>query len=216
MRKVRIFTSLKVLLLSGGVVLSCSGCGQSSNNLDMPSTSLNQESEDSIVDDSLDSYDTGQESLEDHSFDYFSSDLSSIEEFIQQERIEEAKSKIKDVFITGVDFIFYDEPIKGVYFDDLTAEGKEITMNSIDTIGDLGDEFVPNWREGLSEKYQVASEFVSDIYLGVLDKIKNYLGEENYNALGDIKDQVVGDLKDTTDNVKERVKSWYQEFKSSN
>ena len=216
MRKVRIFTSLKVLLLSGGVALSCSGCGQSSNNLDMPSTSLNQESEDSIVDDSLDSYDTGQESLEDHSFDCFSSDLSSIEEFIQQERIEEAKSKIKDVFITGVDFIFYDEPIDDVYFDDLTAEGKEITMNSIDTIGDLGDEFVPNWKEGLSEKYQVASDFVSDIYLSVLDKIKNYLGEENYHALGDIKDQVGDDFREGKDNVKERVKSWYQKFKSSN
>ena len=216
MRKVRIFTSLKVLLLSGGVVLSCSGCGQSSNNLDMPSASLNQESEDSRVDDSLDSYDTGQESLEDNSFDYFSSDLSSIEEFIQQERIEEAKSKIKDVFITGVDFIFYDEPIDDVYFDDLTAEGKEITMNSIDTIGDLGDEFVPNWREDLSEKYQVASDFVSDIYLSVLDKIKNYLGEENYHALGDIKDQVGDDFREGKDNVKERVKSWYQKFKSSN
>lgn len=216
MKKVRIFTSLKVLLLSGGIVLSCSGCGQSSNNLDMPSTSLNQESEDSRVDDSLDSYDTGQESLEDNSFDYFSSDLSSIEEFIQQERIEEAKSKIKDVFITGVDFIFYDEPIGDVYFDDLTAEGKEITMNSIDTIGDLGDEFVPNWREGLSEKYQVASDFVSDIYLSVLDKIKNYLGEENYHALGDIKDQVGDDFREGKDNVKERVKSWYQKFKSSN
>lgn len=216
MRKIRIFTSLKVLLLSGGVVLSCSGCGQSSNSLDIPSTSLEQESKDSRVDDSLDSYDTGQESLEDSSFDYFSSDLSSIEEFIQQERIEEAKSKIKDVFITGVDFIFYDEPIKGVYFDDLTAEGKEITMNSIDTIGDLGDEFVPNWREGLSKKYQVASDFVSDIYLSVLDKIKNYLGEENYHALGDIKDQVGDDFREGKDNVKERVKSWYQKFKSSN
>lgn len=216
MRKIRIFTSLKVLLLSGGVVLSCSGCGQSSNSLDIPSISLEQESEDSRVDDSLDSYDTGQESLEDNSFDYFSSDLSSIEEFIQQERIEEAKSKIKDVFITGVDFIFYDEPIKGVYFDDLTAEGKEITMNSIDTIGDLGDEFVPNWREGLSKKYQVASDFVSDIYLSVLDKIKNYLGEENYHALGDIKDQVGDDFREGKDNVKERVKSWYQKFKSSN
>ena len=216
MRKIRIFTSLKVLLLSGGVVLSCSGCGQSSNSLDIPSISLEQESEDSRVDDSLDSYDTGQESLEDNSFDYFSSDLSSIEEFIQQERIEEAKSKIKDVFITGVDFIFYDEPIDDVYFDDLTAEGKEITMNSIDTIGDLGDEFVPNWREGLSEKYQVASDFVSDIYLSVLDKIKNYLGEENYHALGDIKDQVGDDFREGKDNVKERVKSWYQKFKSSN
>lgn len=216
MRKIRIFTSLKVLLLSGGVVLSGSGCGQSSNSLDIPSTSLEQESEDSRVDDSLDSYDTGQESLEDNSFDYFASDLSSIEEFIQQERIEEAKSKIKDVFITGVDFIFYDEPIDDVYFDDLTAEGKEITMNSIDTIGDLGDEFVPNWREGLSEKYQVASDFVSDIYLSVLDKIKNYLGEENYHALGDIKDQVGDDFREGKDNVKERVKSWYQKFKSSN
>ena len=89
-------------------------------------------------------------------------------------------------------------------------------MNSIDTIGDLGDEFVPNWREGLSEKYQVASDFVSDIYLSVLDKIKNYLGEENYHALGDIKDQVGDDFREGKDNVKERVKSWYQKFKSSN
>ena len=89
-------------------------------------------------------------------------------------------------------------------------------MNSIDTIGDLGDEFVPNWREDLSEKYQVASDFVSDIYLSVLDKIKNYLGEENYHALGDIKDQVGDDFREGKDNVKERVKSWYQKFKSSN
>ena len=237
MKKVRVFTNLKVLLLSSSIVLSVSGCESQSSISDISaitsdtssldtdglldnfstsndSSSLNMD--DNVTSSSSGSDEIDSESREDNSFDYFSSDLSNIEDLIQQEKIEEAKTKIKDVFITGVDFIFYDEPIKGVYFDDLTAEGKEITMNSIDTIGDLGGEFVPNWREGLSEKYQVASEFVSDIYLGVLDKIKNYLGEENYNALGDIKDQVVGDLKDTTDNVKERVKSWYQEFKSSN
>ena len=205
--KIRIYPRAFAIVLSGGLALSLSACqGRENTVQDTSSTSLEWEEGSSSKDNMV----------EEESFDYFSSDLSNIEDLIQQEKIEEAKTKIKDVFITGVDFIFYDEPIKGVYFDDLTAEGKEITMNSIDTIGDLGDEFVPNWREGLSEKYQVASEFVSDIYLGVLDKIKNYLGEENYNALGDIKDQVVGDLKDTTDNVKERVKSWYQEFKSSN
>ena len=237
MKKVRVFTNLKVLLLSSSIVLSVSGCESQSSisdisaitsdtssldtdgSLDNFSTSNDSSSlnmDDNVTSSSSGSDEIDSESREDNSFDYFSSDLSNIEDLIQQEKIEEAKTKIKDVFITGVDFIFYDEPIKGVYFDDLTAEGKEITMNSIDTIGDLGDEFVPNWREDLSEKYQVASDFVSDIYLSVLDKIKNYLGEENYHALGDIKDQVRDDFREGKDNVKERVKSWYQKFKSSN
>lgn len=237
MKKVRVFTNLKVLLLSSSIVLSVSGCESQSSisdisaitsdtssldtdgSLDNFSTSNDSSSlnmDDNVTSSSSGSDEIDSESREDNSFDYFSSDLSNIEDLIQQERIEAAKAKIKDVFITGVDFIFYDEAIGDVYFDDLTAEGKAITMNSIDTIGNLGEEFFPNWRESLSEKYQVASEFVSDAYLGVLDKIKNYLGEENYKAIGEIKDQVLGDLKDTQDNVKQRVKSWYQEFKSSN
>ncbi len=215
MKKIHIFKSLKVLLFSGGVVLSCSGCGQVSNTLDIP-TSLEQESEDSKVDDSLVFYDADQGSLEDTSFDYFSGDLSSIEEFVQQERIEEAKNKIKEVFITGVDFIFYDEPIGEVYFDDLMEEGKSITMENLDTIVSLGEEIAPQWKDHLSEKYQVASEFTSSIYLSTLDQIKNYLGEENYQALGEIKNQIGDDFRDGKDNVKERVKSWYQKFKSSN
>lgn len=231
MKKVHIFTNLKVLLISSSIVLSVSGCESQSSISDVSTVSNSISSldwDDSMFDNSsdisslnqedsmIDSYSDTSENKEEKQFDYFSSDLSNIEDLIQQERIEAAKAKIKDVFITGVDFIFYDEAIGDVYFDDLTAEGKAITMNSIDTIGNLGEEFFPNWRESLSEKYQVASEFVSDAYLGVLDKIKNYLGEENYKAIGEIKDQVLGDLKDTKDNVKQRVKSWYQEFKSSN
>ncbi len=215
MKKIHIFKSLKVLLFSGGVVLSCSGCGQVSNTLDTP-TSLEQESEDSKVDNPLIFYDADHGSLEDTSFDYFSGDLSSIEEFVQQERIEEAKNKIKEVFITGVDFIFYDEPIGDVYFDDLMEEGKSITMENLDTIVSLGEEIAPQWKDHLSEKYQVASEFTSDIYLSTLDQIKNYLGEENYQALGEIKNQIGDDFRDGKDNVKERVKLWYQKFKSSN
>lgn len=231
MKKVHIFTNLKVLLISSSIVLSVSGCESQSSISDVSTVSNSISSldwDDPMIDNSsdisslnqedsmIDSYSDTSENKEEKQFDYFSSDLSNIEDLIQQERIEAAKAKIKDVFITGVDFIFYDEAIGDVYFDDLTAEGKAITMNSIDTIGNLGEEFFPNWRESLSEKYQVASEFVSDAYLGVLDKIKNYLGEENYKAIGEIKDQVLGDLKDTKDNVKQRVKSWYQEFKSSN
>ena len=220
MIKIRINKKFLAILLSTGMIFSLVACSshekEAISNGEVAVTEENIETDATQEVQGEITTDTGDTSLEEEKFDYFSSDLSSIEEFIQQERIEEAKSKIKDVFITGVDFIFYDEPIKGVYFDDLTAEGKEITMNSIDTIGDLGDEFVPNWREGLSEKYQVASDFVSDIYLSVLDKIKNYLGEENYHALGDIKNQVGDDFREGKDNVKESVKSWYQKFKSSN
>lgn len=200
MNKLKIYQSLKVIFASAGVILSISACS-------------GEESASIITDSAIES-ESSSENME--SFDYFSSDLSEIESLINEEKIEEAKRKVKDVFVTGVDFIFYDQPIGDVYFDDLTAAGKEMTTDALDTLSSLVDQVAPNWKSELSEKYQVASEFVGEEYLSFLDSIREYLGNKNYDALGEVKDQVSGDVKEKIDHGKEYLKNWYENFRSNN
>ena len=200
MNKLKIYQSLKVIFASAGVILSISACSG--------------EESASIITDSVIESESSSGNME--SFDYFSSDLSEIESLINEEKIEEAKRKVKDVFVTGVDFIFYDQPIGDVYFDDLTAAGKEMTTDALDTLSSLVDQVAPNWKSELSEKYQVASEFVGEEYLSFLDSIREYLGNKNYEALGEVKDQVSGDVKEKIDHGKEYLKNWYENFRSNN
>lgn len=219
MIKIKMNKKLLAILLSTGIVFSLSAC----NSNEKEAISNNSEgtvTEENIEEDvTQDSYgevasDTGNISSEEEKFDYFSSDVTEVETMIEGNKLDEVKNKAKEVFVTGVDFIFYDGEISGVTFDELTEEGKEITMNNLDALGDLVDQVIPGWREELSDKYRVASDFVGDIYLSTLDKIREYLGDENYEALGNIKDRIFGDVYDAYDGAKEHVKSWYEEFRS--
>lgn len=203
--KIRIYPRVFAIVLSGGLALSLSACqGRENTVQDTSSTSLEWEEGSSSKDNMV----------EEESFDYFSSDLLEIEELINENQLDAVKDKAKDIFVTGVDFIFYDGEISGVTFNELTDQGKEVTMDNLESLGEMVDSVIPGWREELSEKYQVASDFVSSVYLSGLERIREYLGDENYEALGEIKDQILGDITDTYDGAKERVKSWYEEFRS--
>lgn len=203
--KIRIYPRVFAIVLSGGLALSLSACqGRENTVQDTSSTSLEWEEGSSSKDNMV----------EEESFDYFSSDLLEIEELIDEHQLDAVKDKAKDIFVTGVDFIFYDGEISGVTFNELTDQGKEVTMDNLESLGEMVDSVIPGWREELSEKYQVASDFVSSVYLSGLERIREYLGDENYEALGEIKGQILGDITDTYDGAKERVKSWYEEFRS--
>lgn len=216
MIKVKINKKYLAVLLSTGVVFSLSACcdekDKNSTNLEGIVYENSSESEAFNLDSPIISND--DISSKEEEFDYFSSSLGEAEVMIEEENFDLLKNKVKEVFITGVDFIFFDKEIKGVKFSELTEEGKEITISNLSYLGDMVQEVIPGWREELSDKYRVASDFVSDIYLSSLDKIRNYLGDENYEALGNIKDQILGDIHGAYDNAKEHVKSWYFKFRS--
>ena len=76
----------------------------------------------------------------------------------------------------------------------------------------------PDYKETLQEKYKVVADFVNEKYLYVLDKIKEYLGEENYNAITDIKNKLKNDLSNfgnnLSDNIKNKANEWYENFKN--
>lgn len=201
MKKLKVYQALKIIFASAGVIVSVSACGGESS---ISTTNSAVES------------DVNSSSKSTESFDYFSSDLSEIDNLIHEEKIEDAKKKVKEVFVTGVDFIFYDQPIGNIYFDDLTNEGKEMTMDSLDALSGYADQVAPNWKSELSEKYQVASNFVGREYLDFLDSIREYLGDKNYEVLGEVKDQIFSDAKEKIHDGKEHAKNWYEKFRGNN
>lgn len=155
-----------------------------------------------------------EETLDTEEFDYFDQAKKEIKELIESEQVEQAKEKGKEYFITGIDFIFYDKEMNGVTFDDLTEEGKKVTLENLETIDGWIMEIAPDYKDKIGEKYQVVKDFVSTTYYDVLESIKESLGEENYSAIQEKKNEIKDSITSTKDKALEKVSEWYQDFKN--
>ena len=143
-------------------------------------------------------------------FTFFSDAKQELIEYIESEDFEKLKEKGKYYVTTGIDFIFFGTEINGITFDQMSTELKTRVMNDIESLDNAVEAYYPEYKESLSSKYQVASEFVSSKYLQILDSIKEYLGDENFNAVGEIKDQIIGDISTKTDQAIEDIKELYK------
>ena len=195
------------------------GCSKENENLSVSSSSqINSTSTISSTPSSTASSNLEQENQEEtldtEEFDYFDQAKKEIKELIESEQVEQAKEKGKEYFITGVDFIFYDKEINGVTFDDLTEEGKKVTLENLETIDGWIMEIAPDYKDKIGEKYQVVKDFVSTTYYDVLESIKESLGEENYSAIQEKKNEIKDSITSTKDKALEKVSEWYQNFKN--
>ena len=195
------------------------GCSKENENLSVSSSSqINSTSTISSTPSSTASSNLEQENQEEtldtEEFDYFDQAKKEIKELIESEQVEQAKEKGKEYFITGVDFIFYDKEINGVTFDDLTEEGKKVTLENLETIDGWIMEIAPDYKDKIGEKYQVVKDFVSTTYYDALESIKESLGEENYSAVQEKKDEIKDSITSTKDKALEKVSEWYQDFKN--
>lgn len=195
------------------------GCSKENENLSVSSSSqINSTSTISSTPSSTASSNLEQENQEEtldtEEFDYFDQAKKEIKELIESEQVEQAKEKGKEYFITGVDFIFYDKEMNGVTFDDLTEEGKKVTLENLEIIDGWIMEIAPDYKDKIGEKYQVVKDFVSTTYYDVLESIKESLGEENYSAIQEKKNEIKDSITSTKDKALEKVSEWYQNFKN--
>lgn len=193
--KLKITKKGLLLLISGGVVLSFTGCSVSDKKRPISGGAVTK----SLCFDEV---------------TCFQFKANEVESLKNQGLLEEAKKVAKDTFITGVDFFFYDGEVCNVTLDSVEDASKNAIMACFTRIDTVISSYDADWKEELGDKYQVASEYLQSIYVSSLDKIKEYLGDDNYQALGEVKDQIIDDIVDTKDKVKEKAKSWYEEFRS--
>ena len=138
-----------------------------------------------------------------------------IKQFYDDHDIDKIASKGKEYFITLVDFIFYDGEIKGIKYSELKEASKEELYREFCEMDEIIMILAPNYKENISEKYEAVKDFTSDVYYKSLDKIKEYIGEERYDKIGEIKDKAKDKLSETKDKAKEKIKDWYEDFRDS-
>lgn len=158
--------------------------------------------------------------------DELNNTLKNIEESTQDENF---KDKVSSTFISIVDFLFYDGTIKGISFDELTEKGKEKVLEISSKIDVKLEEKCPGYKEKISNStskaYQKASEIIKKGAKNVNDFAKSALGDENYQAIIDAKDELVKYSKESLNyvtgagskvfnNTKEKLNEWYQNFKN--
>lgn len=124
--------------------------------------------------------------------DELNNTLNNIE---KSTRDENFKDKASSTFISIVDFLFYDGTIKGISFDELTEKGKEKVLEISSKIDVKLEEKCPGYKEKISNStskaYQKASEIIKKGAKNINDFAKSALGDENYQAIIDAKDELV-------------------------
>lgn len=158
--------------------------------------------------------------------DELNNTLNNIEENTQDENF---KDKASSTFISIVDFLFYDGTIKGISFDELTEKGKEKVLEISSKIDVKLEEKCPGYKEKISNStskaYQKASKIIKKGAKNINDFAKSALGDENYQAIIDAKDELVKYSKESLNyvtgagskvfnNTKEKLNEWYQNFKN--
>lgn len=158
--------------------------------------------------------------------DELNNTLKNIEESTQDENF---KDKASSTFISIVDFLFYDGTIKGISFDELTEKGKEKVLEISSKIDVKLEEKCPGYKEKISNStskaYQKASKIIKKGAKNINDFAKSTLGDENYQAIIDAKDELVKYSKESLNyvtgagskvfnNTKEKLNEWYQNFKN--
>ena len=156
---------------------------------------------------------TESKSVDNEIIDNINGDKNKIELSITKEDYENVKKYGREFFIKMVDFIFYDKDINGIKFSDLKEETKQEVYSTFCDIDALIMTFSPDYKENIGEKYEIVKDFTSNVYYSSLDKIKQSIGEENYNKIGEIKDNAKEKIKEGTNNAKEYIKEKYENWR---
>ena len=238
------------ILLSGFMVVTISGCSKTDSSLNK---TYEKNNETQISDNKFNEVDSSQTQPEfneniiqeennnqtnEKTANYSQNDetaiatFNSIEEeiddILNSENVTNAKEKVKGTFITIVDFIFYDSEINGVTFDELTDSGKQKVLEIANKIDTKIENKFPNYKDTISDTtkkdFNKANELIKKGAENISEFSKKKLGEENYNAIIDAKDEIIdytkeaitiiGDVgSDIFSSGKEYIKNWYENLK---
>lgn len=171
------------------------------------------------------------------------SDVEKEVDILLQSNEPNLQDKLKGIFITTVDFIFYDGEIKGVTFQELSDSAKQKILQTAASIDTKIETKFPNYKETISTKTKDAFHKMSQlIHKGahnIQEFSKEKLGEENYNSLISAKDELVfytknafqtlgnvasgiwdksegirDKVSDTLKDGKDKIQNWYENLKN--
>jgi len=91
------------------------------------------------------------------------------------------REKAKDIFVTTVDFLFYDGVIKGYTFDELSLSAKLKALKIIASIDNKIDKYFPNYKDTIKEKATNFKGKIAVLYLETTSEFCAKVGEDSCN-----------------------------------
>ncbi len=118
-------------------------------------------------------------------------------------------TKIKDTFITFVDFIFYGGKINGKTFDDLSDEAKEATLDTFYNLDQFIEGYYPNYKEEVVELSKETADTIVDLAKTGKDNVVAYAEEklepETIDKITEYKDIVVDSVTEVLESAEPYV-----------
>lgn len=163
---------------------------------------------------------------EDEVVDYFVALDNEVDVLLAEP--EKNHNKLEQLFIKGVDFIFYNEPINGITFNELTDEVKEFVVNLVNKIDTKIDKHIPGYKESIktttNKVYTTVKTKVSEWFENYKKDVKKVVGEDGYTTITDtidtVKDNasdIAGKAKDKVVDIatktKDKIKNWYENWR---
>lgn len=185
--------------------------------------------------------DTAVASNEDEVVSYVANVESQISTLNADSTDTTMKEKLENTFITLTDFIFYGGTIKGMTFNQLTDTAKGKVLDLYEKIDSKIESYFPNYKENIASSakkgYTTVVTKAKELKDEILAKYKEKVGEDAYNNVvsnyeedkdrfqdaytpyvekgKDIASGAIEKGKEVWDTTKDKLDSWYQNFKES-
>ena len=223
---------LIAIISAGCILISISGCKkhEDANKSNVSDTGNYQYMENPSEQFKLESAESSNETqvgetIENEIITYFQGLEEEVNNCINAESFEKVKEKAKEMFITGIDFIFYCKEIKGVTFEELTTEAQERIMYIVANIDSKIESKIPGYKETIKDKFGQGYDYVSEKLQEGLKYIDGKLDEkygEDYQGVKDKANEITDEVKDgassiydeVTESISEgfqKIKDWYED-----
>ncbi|MFA5603813.1 MAG: hypothetical protein WDA12_03045 [Bacilli bacterium] len=133
----------------------------------------------------------------------------------EESSFDKVKDKINNAFFTTVDFIFYNKPIKGVTFNELTAKTKLEILNIASRIDNVIIKKFPNYKQTIKDGGNKVYQFTAVQIGNLQNTIKETIGEDRYNKASDTIENGKDKVVEVKDNLFTNIKKWYENLRES-
>lgn len=144
---------------------------------------------------------------------YFDAARERLKEYAQSEDYATLKREAKKVVTDGIDFLFYDGEIDGFTRKQLTEEGKKDVMNTIESTVLFLDEYFPGFTDSFGQKYTSVKLYLDEKFVGLLDRIRGWVGEDASEAFGQSSSNLYDEFGDFLGTFGGIINEKYQEWK---
>lgn len=152
---------------------------------------------------------------------YFESQDYMITENYNQED-SSLREKVKNAFVTIVDFIFYDKEIKGYTFKELTTSAKLKIIKIALSIDHKIDQYFPDYKDAIKDKYNNIKGKLAVKYLEFTSTLCESVGEttcnqakEDFNTMKESFGFTWQLIKELASSGSEKVKEFYESWRDS-